>query len=114
MARVADSTIININNNSNNNNNVSETTTNTNNNNSNNIIDPSLPMGLQNLSPEERRRLEQRRNQERAVQDDKKLETRLAHVIIPLRMLCLLIFAIELLLQLDSGPPCIPHIIIRT
>ena len=92
MARVADSTIININNNSNNNNNVSETTTNTNNNSSNNIIDPSLPMGLQNLSPEERRRLEQRRNQERAVQDDKKLETRLAHVIIPLRMLCLLIF----------------------
>ena len=105
MARVADSTIININNNSNNNNNVSETTTNTNNNSSNNIIDPSLPMGLQNLSPEERRRLEQRRNQERAVQDDKKLETRLAHVIIPLRMLCLLIFAIELLLQLDSGTP---------
>ena len=58
--------------------------------------------GASNLSAEQRRRLEARRVCERTIEANKMLETRLAHVILPLRMLCLLIFAVELLQQLDS------------
>ena len=65
--------------------------------------DTTLPQALANLSAEQRRRLEARRICERAIEANKMLETRLAHVIIPLRMLCLLIFAIELLQQLNSN-----------
>ena len=62
----------------------------------------TLPQALANLSAEQRRRLEARRICERTIEANKMLETRLAHVILPLRMLCLLIFAVELLQQLDS------------
>ena len=64
--------------------------------------DTTLPQALANLSAEQRRRLEARRVCERTIEANKMLETRLAHVILPLRMLCLLIFAVELLQQLDS------------